>query len=333
MKDNNSLKMQYKTFWGSTEVVVPKLNTYLENNNLYVGLNFFEEEYECWEPFTDVTVNVGKLPFLESAIDTNNNGNGIIDFLVQNGFGELTKKTIPSGFCVFPVFRFNEEKLREIDNEMFEQYASLVGPRKDIESQISKDKIMVAMLDTEYYAEHHEYPEEYSSEYAREVYTFDTPEEFVQKWHELQEGDWYWVFDKGEIVCSGALDPGDVEIFEEYWGRSFELSDDALDLPLSVTISAKELAADTDDVYKDEDVLSEMVSDYLSDTFGFCHGGFAMNVVYNEFGEPSEVVATDIKWDTDDNKRISLAEKISAAKKEVAENFDNNPTIVEDVER
>lgn len=138
MKDNKSLEMQYKSRWGSTETVVPKLNTYLENNNLYVGLDFFDPDFEAWLPFTDVTVNVGKLPFLESAIDTNNNGNGIIDFLVQNGFGELTDKFIPSGFCVFPVFRFNEEKLREIDNETFEQYVALVGPRKDIESQISK---------------------------------------------------------------------------------------------------------------------------------------------------------------------------------------------------
>lgn len=138
MKDKNSLEMQYKTFWGATETVVPKLNTYVENNNLYVGLDCFDSDFEDWVPFTDVTVNVGKLPFLESAIDTNNNGNAIIDFLVKNGFGELTEKAIPSGYCVFPVFRFNEEKLREIDNDMFEQYASLVGPRKDIESQISK---------------------------------------------------------------------------------------------------------------------------------------------------------------------------------------------------
>lgn len=138
MKDNKSLEMQYKSRWGSTVTVVPTLNTYLQNNNLYVGLEFFEKEYGCWEPFTDVTVNVGKLPFLESAIDTNNNGDAIIHFLVQNGFGELTDKFIPSGFCVYPVFRFNEEKLREIDNETFEQYASLVGPRKNIESQISE---------------------------------------------------------------------------------------------------------------------------------------------------------------------------------------------------
>lgn len=138
MEQNTSLQMQYKTFFGSTETVVPKLNTYAENSNLYVGLDFFDSEFKTWLPYTDVTVNVGKLPFLESAIDINNNGQAIIDFLVKNGFGELTDKVIFSGYCSFPVFRFHENKLREIDAATFEQYAQKVGPHKNINTQISE---------------------------------------------------------------------------------------------------------------------------------------------------------------------------------------------------
>ena len=84
---------------------------------------------------------------------------------------------------------------------------------------IPKYKIMVAILDYDFEGD---YPEVYNSSYAHESYTFDTPEEFIEKWYELDEGAWYWVYDKGEIICSGAVDPNDIEIFEDYFNMSFE---------------------------------------------------------------------------------------------------------------
>lgn len=141
MKDfNKELQMDYTDVFGGTYKVLPKLNSYLDNNNLYVGLDFYEEEGGFWAPYADVTVNVGRLPFLESAIDTNNNGQKIVDFLVENGFGELTDKVIPSGFCVFPVFRFNADKLKAIDSEFFKEYAKQYGvsERSPLNDQIQK---------------------------------------------------------------------------------------------------------------------------------------------------------------------------------------------------
>ena len=173
---------------------------------------------------------------------------------------------------------------------------------------VPKDKIFVAVLDGSYYEEHGDYPENFDSGFAYKGYVFDTPEEFVEKWYDLPEGDWYWCFNKGELFCSGAMDPGDIEIFEEYFEMTFdapeeELEDD-LDLPESVTISADELDLDMDDVYGDEEEIADIVSDYLSDTYGFCHYGFDMDVVYNELNEPSEFVVSDIKWDVDEDKDI-----------------------------
>lgn len=120
-------EMEYETFWGSTEKVVPRLNSYANNNNLYLGLSYFDGEYEEWLPYTDVTVNVGNLPYLKSAIDTNNNGTTIINFLEKNGFGHLTGEIIESGFCKYPVFAFNEDKLKEVDSENFVLYAKAHG--------------------------------------------------------------------------------------------------------------------------------------------------------------------------------------------------------------
>ena len=87
---------------------------------------------------------------------------------------------------------------------------------------IPKNKIMIAILDEKYYYKHHSYPEEYNSKYAHETYVFDTPEEFIKKWFEINEGDWYWVFAYGEEICSGAVDPDDIEVFEDYFNMSFE---------------------------------------------------------------------------------------------------------------
>lgn len=85
---------------------------------------------------------------------------------------------------------------------------------------IPNNKIMVAILDYDYEL-NGQYPEEYSSDYAHTSYVFDTPQEFIEKWYELDEGAWYWVFVNGEEICSGAVDPNDIEIFEDYFDMEF----------------------------------------------------------------------------------------------------------------
>lgn len=204
--------------------------------------------------------------------------------------------------------------------EMLDWVNLVYGEEKD--KDIPKDKIMVATLDDGYYAKHHSYPEEYSSEYAHEVYTFDTPEDFIQRWYELDEGAWYWVFDKGEIVCSGALDPNDIEIFEEYWGKTFINSELDLDLPATLTIPIATLDEEFG-VATSEEEFEDIVSDYLSDEFGFCHKGFNMTVVRDSYNIPREVVVTNIKWDVDEKDRCSLDELIENANSTVQEPSDD----------
>ena len=87
---------------------------------------------------------------------------------------------------------------------------------------IPQDKIAMAILDYGYYTKHKEYPAEFNSDYAHKIYVFDTPEEFIQKWYEINEGDWYWVFVNGEEILSGAVDPDDIESFEYYFNMKFE---------------------------------------------------------------------------------------------------------------
>jgi len=134
---NEQMQYQLKSWYGGTYTVSPWINMYANDNNLYLGLNCKDESGEFWEPFGDVTVNIAKLPYLYSAIDTNNNGDSIVQFLEENGFGTLTPFTQPSGFCVFPVFLFNEDKLRQIDPKAFAEYQKAHGRQQPLSEKIA----------------------------------------------------------------------------------------------------------------------------------------------------------------------------------------------------
>lgn len=82
--------------------------------------------------------------------------------------------------------------------------------------------ITVMILDAEEYFNlgNLGYPEEFEEGLPHKKYEFSSPKEFVEHWYGM-EGDWYWVFHLGELICSGAIDPSDIEIFEEHFGEEF----------------------------------------------------------------------------------------------------------------
>lgn len=75
-------------------------------------------------------------------MDIEYSGDQHMKFLEEQGIGQFTGKWMPSGFMSFPVFRFNEDKLREIDPEMFAKYAKAYGreveEKKPLDQQIQK---------------------------------------------------------------------------------------------------------------------------------------------------------------------------------------------------
>ncbi len=79
-------------------------STYKNNGALYVGMLDDEGEF-----YGDITVNLpnsGTLPSDCAFIDTNNLPN-ISGILAHYRLGNLTGQMARSGFCVYPVFRFN----------------------------------------------------------------------------------------------------------------------------------------------------------------------------------------------------------------------------------
>ena len=98
--------------YGKNHPMTFQLANYADNGSLYVGLITNEEGYP--EPWSNLTVNLDKSFRCKencAYIDTNNNGDGIIDWLETNGFGEQTGRLVFSGFCIYPEFKFNMEEI------------------------------------------------------------------------------------------------------------------------------------------------------------------------------------------------------------------------------
>ena len=58
----------------------------------------------------------------------------------------------------------------------------------------------------------------------RTYYAFDSVDAFADAWYKMVEnpdGMWYWVLDEGTLICGGACDPCDDEIFAEHFGAVF----------------------------------------------------------------------------------------------------------------
>ena len=113
--------------YGEAEKVEPYLSMYTDNDNLFMGLAYEDPEYGK-QPYTDVTVNITKLPYLMAAIDVNNNGQEMMDFLVDNGLAKpVSGQAAHSGFVDYPIAVFNEEALEKIDPKVFAQYQEAYG--------------------------------------------------------------------------------------------------------------------------------------------------------------------------------------------------------------
>lgn len=99
------MKMKIKA-WGSTYKVKPIIDNYRNNGNLYIGLNT-----EC-EPFADLTVNICELSENEAAIDTNNCP-WAEQFIEDYSLGTPTGRYLRSGYCAYPVYKFDLDKVKQ----------------------------------------------------------------------------------------------------------------------------------------------------------------------------------------------------------------------------
>ncbi|MEE1503846.1 MAG: hypothetical protein UGF89_06355, partial [Acutalibacteraceae bacterium] len=73
-----------------------------------------------------------------------------------------------------------------------------------------------------------------------------------------------------------------------------------LDNGLAETLPEKLVLTKGVELPEEEEVTAEVIGNYLSDAYGFCHKGFTYQVDYDENLEPNIVNVENIEWDTTD---------------------------------
>lgn len=91
------------------------------NDNLAIQMLACEEG--CFEPWDVLTVNFDeKLAKNCAFIDTNNQGEDIVIWIIRNGLGVPTGRIAESGFCKYPEYRFRTAALEEMDPDGYVDY-------------------------------------------------------------------------------------------------------------------------------------------------------------------------------------------------------------------
>ena len=146
-KDNN----------GETEVML-KVDHYEADNSLYLGLIETEE----FEPYCDLTVclNDPGLEKDEAYVDVNNVPEAI-EFIAKYNLGTDTGEVGTSGFCEYPLYKFDLNRIHEVNS---------LEVNEDLEDVIVPDTVAevdVPAEDAEVPAEPIEVPAESDVEAAR----------------------------------------------------------------------------------------------------------------------------------------------------------------------
>lgn len=98
--------------WGKEYEVSPRVTKYCTDGGLAIVLDYFDEEMQGWLPYCNLTVNLGRMNYGFAYVDTNNCP-WATSFIEENGFGKFTGKTCNSGWCEYPLYEFDMEKLKD----------------------------------------------------------------------------------------------------------------------------------------------------------------------------------------------------------------------------
>lgn len=117
--------LELKTRFGTTEKIILEVNSYADNKSLCVGMTAVT--YGEPEPYGNATVNLEGTPPPYCAFVDTNNMPGLEEFLAEHRLAEFTGLKQESGFCSYPLYMFNAEKLRKLCPEGMASYEKANG--------------------------------------------------------------------------------------------------------------------------------------------------------------------------------------------------------------
>lgn len=116
-------RMEIVDSYGDTVVVEPELGLYtaydfVENKMPNLGIQFYSYDEDGYrEPYATLTVNFGEFLGVKDCAYVDTNNNSFTDQLLAMGFCQDTGLNKQSGFCTYPLWKFDSEFLKSIDPE------------------------------------------------------------------------------------------------------------------------------------------------------------------------------------------------------------------------
>ena len=122
--------LKLKNYFGDEVEVVPSVGLYTVKDFVGAELHTLAFELECvedgdLEPYATLTTNFGEYIGIKNCayIDTNNNPFAEA-FLQKNNIATPTGLVMRSGFVDYPLYRFNEDFLREVGGSAYQTYST-----------------------------------------------------------------------------------------------------------------------------------------------------------------------------------------------------------------
>ena len=111
-------KVYSLSFYGETYNVVLRKGSYHSNKTLAVEI-VEKHDDGTEEDFGTLTVNISASDVLanntnKAFIDTNNLGEKILTWLVDNGIAKSDGYSAPSGYCYYPLVTFNDDVMKNM---------------------------------------------------------------------------------------------------------------------------------------------------------------------------------------------------------------------------
>ncbi len=117
-----------KDFSGQIITVKPRLMLYAVKDFMgrrmtIPGISLTEETANGEEPFAELTKSFGEFIGIKACAYVDTNNCPFADEFLKLGIARDTGYTKQSGFCIYPLWKFDEDFLRQIGSEEYEKYS------------------------------------------------------------------------------------------------------------------------------------------------------------------------------------------------------------------